>query len=145
MHRSTMRSIQRPTQDLNNLVKNSLAHPEADPALRFSSYKIKADQGDYKSMNACYYYSSTLIMFGLAVGLAIPLNDVTVVFDFISAICVSALGMFFPALFFLKAYKRLSEGEREGLGGYKCLAYFNFCLGLVAFATGIMSNVVSII
>mmetsp|Transcript_38539 Transcript_38539/g.58664 ORF Transcript_38539/g.58664 Transcript_38539/m.58664 type:complete len:97 (-) Transcript_38539:54-344(-) len=96
-------------------------------------------------MNSCYYYASTIIMFGLQAFISVLVDDVTSVFDFISAICVSALGMFFPALFFLKAYKRLSEGEREGLGGYKCLAYFNFCLGLVAFATGIMSNVVSII
>ena len=51
-------------------MKNSVIHAGEDSEIRFSQHKLIPDgeeqlSGDYKSMNNFYYYTSTLIMFGL--------------------------------------------------------------------------------
>ena len=64
------------------MVKNSMVLTGAEPPLRFSTYKVAAEdgappEGDYKSMNNVYYYVSTLLLFGLQIFISIIVDDVT--------------------------------------------------------------------
>mmetsp|Transcript_38537 Transcript_38537/g.58658 ORF Transcript_38537/g.58658 Transcript_38537/m.58658 type:complete len:138 (-) Transcript_38537:19-432(-) len=130
------------------MVKNSVALKDEDPAVKFSGYKVKEEgegtAGDYKSMKACYYYSSTLIMFGLEVAISCVVEEVTSVFDIVAAISVACLGFLFPAFFFLKAYKKyLSTQEQKQYSGQVCMAYLHVALGALAFVVGMASNIIS--
>jgi len=97
-------------------------------------------------MKNVYYYSATLILFGLQILISIFVNDVTAVFDFVAAIAVSCLGFIFPSVFFLTASKRyLKDGHKKSYGYERFLSYLNLFLGIVAFILGILSNVVTIL
>jgi len=60
----------------------------------------------YKEMNITYYYVATLVLFYFEVFGACILNDIGLIFEFISAIAISALAFVFPGLFYL-----LAEGK----------------------------------
>jgi hypothetical protein len=59
-------------------------------------------------MNMTYYYVATLVLFYLEVFGACILNDIGLIFEFISAIAISALAFVFPGLFYLMAEKKFA-------------------------------------
>jgi len=64
----------------------------------------------YKSMRSDYYYAATLILYILILVGAILIQNIEIVFNFASAICVTALAFVFPAWFYLKGNEVLGHG-----------------------------------
>ena len=62
----------------------------------------------YKEMNITYYYVATLMLFYLEVSGACVLDDIGLIFEFISAIAISALAFIFPGLFYLLAERKFA-------------------------------------
>ena len=56
-------------------------------------------------MNAYWYYGATLSMYGVCVLGAIGIEDVSTIFDFVSAISVSAIAFFIPSVFYFRVQK----------------------------------------
>ena len=79
-----------------------------DKALRDSviRYKEHVENLSYKDMNNVYYYLSTLALFAIEAFLAIVVNDIGTIFNFLSAFTVTFLGFWFPAFFFIYAEKK---------------------------------------
>ena len=65
-------------------------------------------------MNKYYYYISTILLFGLEAFLAIVVDDIGTIFNFLSAITVTFLGFWFPAFFFIFAEKKFPNAELHG-------------------------------
>lgn len=57
----------------------------------------------YKDMKNSYYLAATLFLYALIMGGAILISNISTVFDFASAISVTALAFIFPGWFYLKA------------------------------------------
>ena len=55
----------------------------------------------YHDMNQVVYYVASLTMYGLCVLGAIVIPDVSTVFDFVSAVSVSAIAFFIPAILYI--------------------------------------------
>jgi len=65
----------------------------------------------YKDMKDCYYYPATILLFVMQAVIAILTSNVAIVFDFLSAVCVSCLGFLFPSIFYLAAEKYFCKNE----------------------------------
>lgn len=63
----------------------------------------KTNRMAYKDMPYAIYLTTVLSLYFFIMTLAILISDITTVFDFASAIAITALAFFFPALGFLKA------------------------------------------
>jgi len=57
----------------------------------------------YKDMNLVLYLLTTFILYGLEMLGAILIEDISTVFEFASAIAVTALAFWFPGGYFLMA------------------------------------------
>ena len=57
----------------------------------------------YNEMSYATYLTATLSFYGLIVFLAMVLGDISSVFDFINAYCVSMMAFLIPAYFYRKA------------------------------------------
>ena len=79
-----------------------------DKTLRDSviRYKKHVENLSYQEMNNVYYYLSTLALFAIEAFLAIVVNDIGTIFNFLSAFTVTFLGFWFPAFFFIYAEKK---------------------------------------
>lgn len=62
-------------------------------------------------MNYGLYLAITLILYALQMGGAILVEDISTVFEFISAICVTAIAFWFPAYYYLLAEKKYGQGN----------------------------------
>lgn len=65
----------------------------------------KAQKLAYKTMNPILYASATLILYGIIIIGAIFLNDITNIFDIVSAFALTCIRFLFPACFYLLAKK----------------------------------------
>jgi len=90
----------------------------------------------YKDMNMCYYLTATLIYYGIQMGGAIIVTDVSTIFDFASAIAITALAFIFPGLFYLKAEAKYLGNKPKDHNSHRWAVFFivtgifNFCLGM---------------
>lgn len=115
--------------------------------MRFSNFKQETGGNEgYKTMNNFYYYTSTLILFVSEAILAVIIEDVTTVFDFVAAIAVSFIAFGFPAAFYLSAEKRYaSEEQLKKPNCTRVLARVNVFLCVFAIIVCMSSNVITII
>ena len=60
----------------------------------------------YKDMKGIYYYTASLGYYGIQMGGTIIVTDASTIFDFASAIAITALAFVFPGLFYLKAEEK---------------------------------------
>lgn len=57
----------------------------------------------YKEMNYCIYLTVTLGLFGAEVFCSLLVDDISIIFEFVSAFSISAIAFIFPGFFFLRA------------------------------------------
>ncbi len=69
-------------------------------------------------MNNFYYYIATLALFGIEAFLAIVVNDIGTIFNFLSAITVTFLGFWFPAFFFIYGEKKFPNEKLSKKNGF---------------------------
>lgn len=96
-------------------------------------------------MNYCLYLLSTLGLYGGQVFLSIIVNDIGLIFEFISAISISALAFIFPGAFYLIAERKYATSLQRQQG--KCMRYravFFVILGIFAFLFQITANIMEI-
>lgn len=98
----------------------------------------------YKDMSNVWYYGATLTMYGIAVLGAIGIENVATIFDFVSAISVSAIAFFIPSIFYFKVQSKF-PGNLENQKRNNCLSYLFFVLGCLNFCIGITSTVYGIV
>ena len=90
----------------------------------------------YKDMNVLYYYIATLLLWAAEALFGIILTDISIVFNFLSAIGVTCISFWFPACYYLMAVKKFGlKGE-----SYVTASKVFFVLGcfncLIGFAGG---------
>ena len=112
----------------------------------------------YKDMNDFYYYSGTIIYYGVAVLGSCLIPSVDEIFEFVGTICVNCMGFIFPAVFYLAAskehfgsrseiIKRISGSSVPQLRsvGLERIAKCQICLGIMAFLLGMFNNIYGLI
>jgi hypothetical protein len=63
-------------------------------------------QMPYKKMNICHYIGLTLILTALQIFLSIICGDISIIFEFLSAIAYSSISFIMPGWFFLNAWEK---------------------------------------
>ena len=87
-------------------VKNSLHQSKMrSKAIMSHISAAVAQRLAYKDMSPVWYYGAALVMYGICVLGAIGIEDVAQIFDFVSAISVSAIAFFIPSVFYLRVQK----------------------------------------
>lgn len=88
----------------------------------------------YKEMPYSLYLFATLSLYGGQVFLSIIVNDIGLIFEFISAISISALAFIFPGAFFLVAERKYATSLQKATGKrMRIRAWFFVVLGIFAF------------
>ena len=104
---------------------------------------VEANRLAYKDMKTCYYVAATLTLYGMCILVAILVDDISKVFDFIGAIATSAISFVFPGWFYLSAVKQFGGGSSLHKCGAYCFIVFgfcNFCLGNFAAIMNIVTE-----
>ena len=78
----------------------------------------------YKDMNRTVYVSATLGFYALIVVGAIAITNISVVFNFVGALAVTAMVFCFPAYYFTQAVKVTPLVQLSGLGKQVALSMF---------------------
>jgi len=94
----------------------------------------------YKDMKTSYYLFATLFLYALIMGGAIAISNISTVFDFASAISVTALAFIFPGWFYLKADSKFGHGEST----WRCISYMFLTIGFMNFCLGITASILNI-
>ena len=87
-------------------------------------------------MKPVYYYTATLLFYGIQMGLAVVISDIGTIFDFASAIAISALAFIFPGMFYKMAKAKYAKDiPTDKCDNYWSTAFLiigsvNFCLGM---------------
>ncbi len=96
-------------------------------------------------MKPLFYFSSTLLLFSLEATLAILIEDVSTVFDFLAAIAVTCLGFAFPAAFFIYAEKKYpNQKMMKSNWLHRYMAYLHVFLAIFVFGLSMTSNIISL-
>ena len=103
----------------------------------------EANRLAYKDMNQLYYVIGTLTFYLIVLGLAILLDNISIVLDISAAFAISALAFVFPSIFYFKGKQRFGGSivfyERMACL-YLCLGVFNCCLSLTSCIWGIITG-----
>jgi hypothetical protein len=106
-------------------------------------------------MSSFYYYTSTIIYFGLILVGSCFIPSVDVIFEFAGVICVNCMSFLFPSFFYLHASKRYHASREQTLQSFtkteghpiqrnlllEFCAWFQIGLGVVAFVAGMFNNI----
>ena len=96
-------------------------------------------------MNYKLYLFSTLSLYVAELFLSIIVNDIGLIFEFISAIAISALAFIFPGVFYLLSLKRYGSSFDKIQGKWmKVRAYIFIVLGVFAFFFQMTANILEI-
>ena len=102
----------------------------------------EANRMAYKDMNYCLYLGVTFGLFGVELVIAFILNDITTVFDFLSAFVVTCLAFWFPGGYYLMAENRYAKTKNTTM---RVASYIFMFLGAVNCLIGIAAAVLNII
>ena len=100
----------------------------------------------YKDMNNFSYYTACLSFYTVVLLGAIFIEDVAQIFDFVSAISVSAIAFFIPGGFYLMIEKRFPQELPNRTRNislswlFIVLGFVNFCLGITSTTYGLISG-----
>merc|ERR1712127_460205 len=89
----------------------------------------KAQRMAYKDMPYLSYVTITISFYCVIVTGAIFILDISTIFDFASAISITALAFIFPGWFYLKVETKFRGGKIEDPGAHR-LAIFFILLGI---------------
>lgn len=91
------------------------------------------------------YLFSTLSLYAAEIFLSIIVNDIGLIFEFISAIAISGLAFLFPAIFYLIAEKKFGSSLQIQQGkSMRIRAWFFIVLGVLAFLFQMTANIAEI-
>jgi hypothetical protein len=96
-------------------------------------------------MRPSLYYASALGMYAILVAAGCLLGDITVVFDAVSAIAVSAIGFFIPAILYQQVCKKFPDGNLPNKETNLRWATFIMVLGCINFVLGMFSTILTIL
>ena len=105
---------------------------------------VKAQRLAYKDMPYGQYFTITILFYSVIVVGSIFILDISTIFDFASAISITALAFVFPGWFYLKVETKFRGGKIEDPGMHRMAIAF-MILGVCNFFLGITSTVVGII
>jgi tellurite resistance protein TehA-like permease len=95
----------------------------------------------YKDMSTTYYVVLVLLFYGSQVGVSLLVDDISIMFDFVSAFAVSFYAFIFPAIFYELAAKKYG-----GAVSYDhCWARSFFFVGIINCGLGLYSAINGII
>ena len=100
----------------------------------------------YKEMPYFTYLLSTLLLYGSQIVLSLILDDIGVIFEFISAVAISSLAFTFPGVFYLMAERKFASTfhkESNRLVHYQAVAMA--ILGLFVFTFFMTANILEIV
>jgi len=104
----------------------------------------QANRLAYKDMKAEYYYLCVFGYYIVAIVVSILVPDITVVFSFVSAFAVSAIGYWCPGFYYLAALEKFGQKiDREPR--WICVAKTLAGIGFVNCALGLFSAIFSIV
>ena len=86
-------------------------------------------------MKTLYYVIGTLGYFGICILLACTVADISTMFNYISAVCISFICFIWPGMFYLSAVKKFPNPELDSKL-WIFLAYFYIIVGIGNFALG---------
>jgi amino acid permease len=92
------------------------------------------------------YLFSTLVLYGSQIVLSLILDDIGVIFEFISAVAISSLAFTFPGVFYLMAERKYASTfhkESNRLVHYQAVAMT--ILGLFVFGFFMTANILEIV
>ena len=99
----------------------------------------------YKDMNYAIYLGASVSFYAVIVLLAMLLEDISSVFDFVSAYAISGIAFFIPSVFFTKAIKKFNVDQSDpGVQFAKKIAILFIPLGILNAALGISSAIITI-
>ena len=98
----------------------------------------------YKDMNYCSYLAITLTLYVLQMIGAIVIEDISTVFEFISAFAITFVAFWFPGHYYLTAEKKCRGGDNKSKWhrfvafSFYFVGAFNCFIGLFAAVLNIM-------
>lgn len=85
-------------------------------------------------MNYVIYLATTLALYGGQIILSIIVNDIGLIFEFISAISISALAFIFPGMFYLIAEHKYATMFQKSQGkSMRIRSWFFIIFGILCF------------
>ena len=86
-----------------------------------------------------------MLYFGQLIG-SIAIQDIGLIFEFVSAISVSCLAFVFPGVFYLLAEKKFASSFQKAENYWiRMQAYGFIVLGIIAFLIQLTSNIIEIV
>lgn len=106
-----------------------------DSIAEISSYIENGTKEEKRKKAKILFYLYSLLVFGVIIGIAISVDDIEVVFNFVGAIASNAIGAIFPCMFYylLVKYKRKKITLSYHIA--KVLFYFFIPFGIFAVIT----------
>lgn len=103
-----------------------------DTVEEISSYIQTTDRAQRKKKANIYFLIYTFVLYGIAVGIAIAVDDIEDVFNIVGAIASNAIAFIFPSLFYFMMVRRKNKPKRWHY--YAALACFCFFVPFGIFA-----------
>ena len=98
----------------------------------------------YKDMNRTVYVSATLGFFALIVVGSIAITNISVVFNFVGALAVTAMVFWFPAFYFTQAVAKFKVARTKEVKHNIALSRLFWVLGAVNFSLSMFVAVQSV-
>ena len=96
-------------------------------------------------MNYGIYLATTLALYGGQIIFSIIVNDIGLIFEFISAISISCLAFIFPGLFYLIAeHKYATLFQKQQGRGMRIRSWFFIIFGVLCFFFQMVANIIEI-